>query len=194
MKHIILALAVSFSPYLLGATGEGDHLGDYSPLKNGIAHGMGIGGSVYRTWGFSYRRYFVNDIGLSTSLGGWLTGTYGHVGNSIGISYSVAHHSFSWPFLPKSSVRVYLIGYLANIFGREEDLMLPGQPNGSGAISFTNSYSLGIGVGPGAEFFFSPNFGVHLELPWMTFFKTNKKKLAFRDSYPHIGGGLSYYF
>lgn len=57
-----------------------------------------------------------------------------------------------------------------------------------------NVWESGLGAGPGLEFFFNRYFSLHLELPWMTFVNIDSKGLAFLNSYPHIGGGLIYYF
>lgn len=146
---------------------------------NGQSSGIGAGGTVFHTWGFMYRRHFANNFGFSGSLGGWFTREGGHVGNELGLLYTFAHHKFSLKSLPESSVRVYLAGYFANIYRR--DLL-------------GNSLETGIGAGPGLEFFFNRNFALHLELPWMTFFKLANNDFSLRDSHPHVGGGFIYYF
>lgn len=155
---------------------------------NGINNGLGAGGTVYKTWGFMYRHHFANNLGFSTSLGGWLDRHWGHLGNELGVLYTLAHHEFDWSGLPNSSIRVYLAGYLANIY-RNNYHNYDGK-NRAGR----HSWEIGLGAGPGLEFFFNRYFGVHLELPWMTFVNVDKDGLSFLSSYPHIGGGLIYYF
>lgn len=147
--------------------------------QNGVTNGLGAGGTVYDTWGFMYRRHFENNFGVSTSLGGWIDQDYGHIGNELGLLYTLAHHSFQWSALPNASIRVHLVAYLANIYRR---------------FFKKNNWDIGLGAGPGLEFFFNKHFSLHLELPWMTFVRADGRGLSFRSSYPHIGGGLIYYF
>lgn len=156
------------------------------------SHGFGMGGSIFETWGFVYRHYLPSNIGIVANLGGWLTENYGHLGLATGVSYTLAHHFFPNSGLPSSSLRVYGIAYLAGIF-RQSNW---GISSGDGKYESTKrlSFDLGLGVGPGAEYYFTRNFAINLELPWMTFFKFAKKSASFKSSYPHIGGGISYYF
>lgn len=152
--------------------------------QNGQTHGLGAGGTVFNTWGFMYRHHFANRFGFSTSIGGWLTTGYGYVGNELGMPITLSHRHYGWSALPEASIRIYLIPYLANIYRR----------NSWERDRTTNSLEIGLGAGPGAEFFFSKHFGIHAELPWMTFMRLANRKFAFHNSYPHFGGGLIYYF
>ncbi len=159
-----------------------------SSLDNGIQHGLGAGGSVFYTWGFIYRHHFDNGLGFSGSLGGWFNQYQGHLGNSLGLLYTLAHHKFTFNALPNASIRVYLAAYLANIY-RQNDYKLSDDHS-----SMDRSLSTGLGAGPGVEFFFNSNFSLHTELPWMTFITMKRGGWAFRDSSPNFGAGVIYYF
>lgn len=156
---------------------------ELSEGQNGVAHGIGIGGTVHRTWGFNYRQYFESNLGITVNFGGWLQEAYGHLGSALGMSYTFAHHQFTNSRLPESSIRVYGVAYLAGIY-----------ENHGVNDERRHSFDLGLGAGPGAEFFFTKNFSIHLELPWMTFVTFSQSKTFFARSYPHFGGGISYYF
>lgn len=160
---------------------------------NGEGPAIGIGGTVYGTWGFLYRQYFPSQFGIAGSLGGWMDEYSGKLGTAVGSSYTFAHHYFPNSFLASSSVRIYAIGYLAGIFKRERDYKWDKATNQGNEKKYF-AFDLGLGVGPGAEFFFTPHFAVHLELPWMTFVTFKHSDAWFRSSHPHVGGGLSYYF
>lgn len=160
-----------------------------SSSANGESYGIGIGGTVYKTWGFNYRHYFPSNLGVTANIGGWLTRSSGHLGIASGVLYTFAHHYFRDSELSSSSLRVYGIGYLAGIF-RKDYIDYKDNTSGQKALMF----DLGFGVGPGAEFFFTKKFSIHLELPWMTFFTFAPGSFHFKNSYPHIGGGISYYF
>jgi hypothetical protein len=158
---------------------------------NGESHGMGIGGTVFDTWGFSYRHYFPSKLGVVGNLGGWWTGETGHLGVALGASYTLAHHYFANSSLPSSSLRIFGIAYLAGIYHKGYSYEIrKSSPN----EEIINYFNLGLGVGPGAEFFFTENFALHLELPWMTFFSFSKLKSTLKSSHPHFGGGVTYYF
>jgi hypothetical protein len=92
--------------------------------------------------------------------------------------------------MPDASLRIYLAGYLANIYRKYTAWEGPKNKTSDGV----HSWEIGLGAGPGAEFFFNRHFGIHLELPWMTFAQIANKELSFLKSYPHIGGGVVYYF
>lgn len=152
-------------------------------IENGVDHGLGAGGSVFWTWGFLYRHHYEDRFGFSASLGGWFDTHGGHLGNSLGLLYTLAHHQSFWRAAPSLSIRVYLVAYLSNIYFRRHY-----------HDDSPNSLHTGLGFGPGLEIFLNRHFGLHLELPWMTFTTLNDKGLRFRDSHPHFGGGLIYYF
>lgn len=152
---------------------------------NGQAHGIGIGGTVFNTWGFNYRRYLDAHWGVTANLGGWIASSYGQLGTAVGASYTFAHHSFEHSSLPHSSIRIYGVGYVSGIYKHSW------QGSGSGG---STEFDVGFGAGPGAEFFFNPHFAVNLELPWMTFFRLSKMNSGFESSHPHVGGGVTYYF
>lgn len=184
---LAILLAVAFSFAALGETPEtGSHKATF---ENGETNGLGAGGTVFNTWGFLYRRHFANGLGFSTSLGGWLNRDGGYVGSELGLLYTVAHHKFSKSPLPNSSIRVYLVGYLANIISHGHDYSAP-----ITSTAVKTTLSTGLGAGPGVEFFFNNHFGCHLELPWMTFLAISNKTVTFDHSYPNIGGGVVYYF
>jgi len=149
---------------------------------NGIAHGIGIGGVVFNTWGFNYRRYFDKTWGMTVNLGGWVSNNNGRVGLAAGATYTLAHHAFSASKLPNSSIRIYGVGYVSGIYGQQG---IPGNKS--------HFFDLGLGIGPGAEYFFNRHFSIHAELPWMTFFRLGTNS-GFASSHPHFGGGVSYYF
>ncbi len=160
--------------------------------KNGESHGIGIGGTVYETWGFSYRHHFSNRFGISTNLGGGFWNDSGHAGLAIGGMYTFAHHNFPNSGLPRSSIRIYAVAYAAGVYHLNsthrfvKDMMVDNS---------THSAMLGLGIGPGAEYFFTENFSIHLEIPWMTKVSIKPKKgLAFENSYPNFGGGWTYFF
>lgn len=155
--------------------------------ENGETNGVGAGGTVFWTWGFMYRRHFANGFGFSTSLGGWFSQEQGHIGNELGLLYSFAHYKFSSTALPESSIRVYAVGYLANIYNRATY-------HNFDRWAKVHALDIGLGAGPGLEYFFNRHFAIHAELPWMTFVKVTNKGVSFRDSYPHFGGGFIYYF
>jgi hypothetical protein len=155
--------------------------------ENGQGSGFGAGGVVFDTWGFMYRHHFANNFGVSTSLGGWFSNNRGYIGNEVGLLYSLAHHKFSWASMPSASIRIYLASYLAYIYRKHaSEWETKSTPE--------HVWDIGLGVGPGAEFFFSKHFAVHLELPWMSFVKIANKDVSFLSSYPHFGGGVIYYF
>jgi len=155
---------------------------------NGQANGIGLGGTVFNTWGLNYRRYFDPYWGITANFGGWVSNSIGRVGTAIGGTYTFAH--YSWEKSKKwhnSSIRIYAVGYISGIYGHGwMSGIQPGTPE--------HYFDLGFGVGPGAEFFFNRHFAAHLELPWMTFFRFSKINSGFESSHPHIGGGLTYYF
>lgn len=155
---------------------------------NGIANSMGIGGTVFKTWGLNYRRYFNDHWGLTGNVGGWFNYGYGNLGVSVGGIYTLMHHSFNHSkALPHSSIRINAVAYVAGIYGH-------GWSGTSADNKSRHYFDLGLGVGPGAEFFFNRHFAVHAELPWMTFFRFTKEVSRFDSSHPHFGGGVNYYF
>lgn len=155
---------------------------------NGQANGIGLGGTVFNTWGLNYRRYFNDHWGITANLGGWVTNSVGRVGTAIGGTYTFAHYTFeNSKKFHNSSLRVYAVGYISGIYGHGWLT--------AGTVGIPMHYfDLGFGIGPGAEFFFNRHFAVHAELPWMTFFRFSKERKGFESSHPHIGGGVSYYF
>ena len=155
---------------------------------NGETNGLGAGGTIYYTWGFMYRHHFANGLGLTTSIGGWVDRDDGYIGKEIGGLYTLAHHELNWSWLMNSSIRVYLAGYLANIYRKGQDYSYKSEVKGK------VQWDIGLGAGPGLEFFFNRYFALHAELPWMTFVRATKNEVAFHNSYPHFGGGLIYYF
>ena len=164
-----------------------NHAAERSSL-NGQAHGIGLGGTVFNTWGLNYRRYFDPYWGMTVNLGGWISNSVGRLGTAVGGTYTFAHYSFEHSKkFHNSSIRVYGVGYIAGIYGHD---WLPGAT----AAPPAHYFDLGFGIGPGAEFFFNRHLAVHAELPWMTFFRMSKNKSGFESSHPHIGGGISYYF
>jgi len=160
----------------------------HSPaIMNGQSHGIGAGGSVFWTWGFMYRQYFANNFGVTSSLGGWFDSRSGHIGNSLGLLYTLGHHVIAGQTLPNGSIRIYLVGYLANIFFRNDYFENP-------PYRVQNAWHIGLGAGPGLEFFFNQHFAVHAEVPWMTTYQIANKKGSFHGSHPHVGAGFIYYF
>lgn len=160
--------------------------------ENGLALGLGAGGTVYNTWGFIYREHFNNKWGVSSSLGGYFNNNRGYIGNEIGLVYKIAHHPFSFTTMPHASIRVHLVAYLANIY-HYNDRKYDNTPENEPTKINKHVWDIGLGGGPGVEFFFNRHFALHLELPWMTFIKIDKG-LSFLSSYPHFGGGVIYYF
>jgi hypothetical protein len=165
--------------------------------ENGEGPGVGIGGTVFETWGFTYRQYFPGELGFAASLGGWINSYRrrefdGKIGLAAGASYTFAHHHFPNSGLPSSSLRIYGIAYLAGILRNDYDYYYSDDKNRIDQRIL--AFDLGAGPGIGAEFFFTKNFAIHLELPWMTFVTFNRYGGRLKSSYPHIGGGLSYYF
>lgn len=163
----------------------------FTKHQNGVSHGLGAGGTVFWSWGFLYRQHFANNFGFATSFGGWFDSNDGYLGNELGILYTLAHHHFNGSALPNSSLRVYGIAYLANIYRLEDQFVPNEKPKG---FIKKNIWDVGLGVGPGLEFFFNRNFALHAELPWMTFVRFMDKSASFKSSYPHFGGGFTYYF
>lgn len=153
---------------------------------NGISNGIGIGGTVFNTWGLNYRRHFNNKWGMTVNLGGWISDSYGKLGTAVGGSYTFMHHAFKNKTFPNSSIRVYGVAYVSGIYGH--GWLKPGEATAQHYFDF------GFGIGPGAEYYFNKHFAVHLELPWMTFFRFAKNFSSFQSSHPHFGGGVSYYF
>lgn len=185
MKNIVaICLILSFCGSAFSDSRANHRVGS----ENGIANGLGAGGSVFWTWGFLYRHHFEDRFGVSASLGGWFTESRGHLGNSLGLLYSVAHHQFFWKAMPNTSIRVYLVAYLSNIYHRNS------YDYDDDKESSKNALHSGLGAGPGIEFFFNQYFSIHMELPWMTFMRFTKNGARFRDSHPHFGMGLLYYF
>jgi hypothetical protein len=152
--------------------------------SNGQSHGIGAGGTVFYTWGFLYRQHFANNFGFTASLGAWIDRNGGHLGNALGLLYTLANHSFTGASLPHSSIRVYLVGYLGNVLHRDRYFIGYGR---------SNAWHPSIGAGPGIEFFFNRHFALHAELPWMTTFRVSDG-FSFYNSHPHIGAGFIYYF
>ncbi|HXW54075.1 MAG TPA: hypothetical protein VEL47_08230 [Myxococcota bacterium] len=185
-RWVIALLAFSFlAP--LSAEPQGHTEGQHHTHENGLANGIGAGGSVYWTWGFMYRRHFHHNFGFSANLGAWFDNSHGHVGTSLGLLYSLAHYKFARSSLPDSSIRVYLAGFLSPIYDRNSSIYLKDSQR-------VNSFHFGFGAGPGVEYFFNRHFALHVEIPWMTFFRLANNTVSFRDSYPHVGGGFIYYF
>lgn len=162
-----------------------------SSEKNGVDQGIGVGGTVFDTWGFTYRHHFLSGFGIVGNIGGWLTSRQGHVGLALGPTYTVAHHTFPTSALPQSSIRIYFEAYGSFIVRHSNNIESHRNIDVDRSIY---SLSIGLGAGPGAEYFFTRNFSLHLELPWMTILRVEPKGLVFEGSYPHIGGGLTYYF
>jgi hypothetical protein len=185
-------ILVSFMSILAGfAYSEEDSLKSPESI-NGNANALGIGGTVYRTWGFNYRRHFESNLGISVNIGGWLTPNWGYLGSSFGLLYSLAHHKFHSQSLPHSSVRIYLIAYCVGILHGYSDGSYNPSNNSKSISNFPLDF--GGGIGPGAEFFFNQHFALNIELPWMSLFNTDYQTVSFLSSYPHFGGSLSYYF
>jgi hypothetical protein len=154
-------------------------------------HGLGVGGTIFKTWGLNYRTYFDRHFGLSANLGGWITNSFGNLGTALGGSYTLAHHKFDdSKTFPHSSIRVYIIAYIAGIYNHN----FPPRTDSDVKAFSKHYFDLGFGIGPGAEFFFNRHFAIHAELPWMTFFRFSKNYNAFESSHPHFGGGVTYYF
>lgn len=163
--------------------------------NNGQKHALSVGGIIFDTWGFGYRHHFASsNFGLSANLGGWVSNSWrGRVGLDLAGLYTLSHHSFENSGLSQSSIRIYLAAHLSGVYFVERDFV---NPEGKITVSSTrHNFETGIGAGPGAEFFFTPNFSLHLEVPWITRFSIEKDNgFTFTNSYPHVGGGLSYYF
>jgi len=164
--------------------------------ENGTTHSLGFTGAMYKTSGFNYRQHFSNNFGMNVALGGWFRRTGGYLANTLGLSYTLAHHKFRKSSLPNSSVRIYLLGKLANIHNFNDSYDYSFEPPGRRRKDKKLRYAvnLGLGVGPGAEFFLNKHFAAFLEVPWMTFVEIKKGSTQFLRSYPHVGAGLSYYF
>lgn len=187
VKH--LPITLGFLLFFSAANAEDFNL----KAHNGESPALGIGGTVFETWGFLYRQYFPSNFGIAGTIGGWMNEFSGKIGLAFGTSYTFAHHYFPNSYLASSSVRVYGIAYLGSIFGREINYKWDKAADKSREERH-RAFDIGLGLGPGAEFFFNEHFAVHLELPWMTFVRFKDNGAFFRSSHPHIGGGISYYF
>jgi|GEM_PF-2401458 len=187
MKQVLIAFVVMgfFTTLFAEQPKPADH--EKSAAINGEANGFGVGGSVYWTWGFMYRRYFANGLGFSANAGGWFDRSHGHLGAAVNLLYSPFHYRFTSSSLPDSSIRVYLAGSLAPIYDRNASIYRRERET-------QDSFHFGFGAGPGLEYFFNRHFAIHGEVQWMTFFRTTTTTMEFRDSYPHVGGGFIYYF
>lgn len=181
MKHV--AILLFFAVLITISTNAQAKISTIN-LSNGQSHGIGAGGTVFYTWGFLYRQHFSNNFGFSASLGTWFDRSGGHIGNALGLLYTIAHHNLSGASLPEASIRIYLVGYFANVYHRHRYL--------SGS-SQAHAWHTSLGVGPGIEFFFNRHFALHVELPWMTTFQITDR-FSFHKSHPHIGAGFIYYF
>jgi hypothetical protein len=176
-RFLIAALMLTCSVAAISEYADHDRHHHPYHKTNGEANGLGAGGTVIDTWGIIYRHHFHSGFGFTTSLGGWFERDKGWVGNELGLLYSIINHHFAWQSMPYASIRGYIVAYLGDIFRYKPA-----------------KYDIGIGAGPGAEFFFNRHISVHLELPWMIFGRVENNKLGFRDSHPHLGGGIIYYF
>jgi hypothetical protein len=163
--------------------------------ENGVNNGIGAGGTIYSTWGFIYRRHFANHWGFSTNLGGWFSDHQGHIGNGLGLLYSIAHHAMDWSAMPNASIRVFLSAHLGTIYTLSRDYHYSKVNGKESSIEYKRHYwDMGLGAGPGVEFFFNKYFSLHAELPWMTFIRIEDKSFKFLNSRPNFGGGFVYYF
>lgn len=159
---------------------------------NGISHGLGVGGTVFRNGGFTYRHHFQSNYGIAGSIGGWFSEYGAKAGSGVGLLYTLAHHQFPQSSLPNSSIRIYLAFYSGFIYEQNRQ----SEPKAAGYTETTKHIlNIGVGPGPGIEYFFTKNLALHFELPWMTFFKiqANPASFSFSSSYPHAGGGFTYY-
>ncbi len=162
------------------------------PNKNGESHGIGVGGTVYETWGFAYRHHFASRFGITANLGGGFWNNSGHAGLAVGGMYSFAHHTFPNSGLPRSSIRIYLIAYGSGIYGLNSSHKYYREMSVS---NYQHTATVGLGAGPAIEYYFTENFSLFFEIPWMTKVTiTPSKGLAFLNSYPNFGGGFLYYF
>jgi hypothetical protein len=154
-------------------------------LDNGLAHGVGVGGSLDSTWGFGYRRYFPANIGVSANVGGSFIKQQTNVGFGAGVLFSLVNHHFPSFGLQESSVRVYMTVNATGQYGRDN------RPE-TDAVD-RNSFVFGVGVGPGVEYFLNKNFAFNVELPWTTKFRVRNGDIAFEGSAPTLGAGFTYY-
>lgn len=159
---------------------------------NGVFQGIGVGGTVFNTWGFTYRQFFSSSWGLSLSLGPWFNNGFGRVGLALGPSYTIAHYKFPKSPLPTSSIRVYLASYASAVYNFQKEYR---EIRGMRLSDLQHSVEIGVGLGPAIEYSFTSNFALHAELPWMIMNNiTPRDGMRFSTSYPHFGGGFTYYF
>ncbi len=189
MRYISLLICYLFFSTVHGAPAE-----IYDSHKNGLTLGIGAGGTVFETWGFTLRRHFSSRWGISASMGGWFMNNHGHAGLAVGPMFTLAHHAFPKSSLSRSSLRIYLVGYAAGFYfldTRYDHI----ERDKTTIRRLEHSAGFGLGAGPGIEYFFTDNFAIHLELPWMTRFRIKPVTgFEFHNSYPNIGGGFTYYF
>ncbi len=189
----ILTLATILSGFL---SAENMEFSGAEPktAHNGIAHALGIGGTVFDTWGFTYRHHFANNFGIAASIGGSFRNSWGHAGTGIGLLYTLAHHRFSVQSLPNSSIRIYVALYTGITY--EGNQKVSNVKVDSFVTTTKHMIKVGMGPGPGVEYFFTKNLAVHIELPWMTTIsiEPDPAGVFFASSFPNFGGGLSYYF
>jgi hypothetical protein len=150
-------------------------------------HGLGIGGTVFKTWGLGYRTQVDSNWGIVGNVGFLVLNDWSVFSVTPGLSYDIAKHNFSFQRFPKSYLRFYGVAYLAGIFENDRKY-------DASYINRGSHFDLGFGLGPGVELFLLANLSLHLEIPWMSFIRFSDKSPIFASSYPHIGGGVSYYF
>jgi hypothetical protein len=189
MKQFLAVFLVFIAS--LSAMGENYPEHERKPVpSNGENNGIGVGGTVWLTQGFVYRHHFHNGLGFSTSIGGFANSYGGYIGNALGLLYPLGHYHPSWSWL--ESIRVYAVGYLANIYNKNN--RLGHDYSSTNTYRAASGFDIGLGVGPGVEFFFNRHFSFHAEVPWMVFGRIANKSFSFRDTDPHPGIGLVYYF
>lgn len=185
MKKIQMVILLGCLFASVNAFSQDTDSDNHRSLNNGLAHGVGVGGAVGSTWGFTYRKFFPSQFGFNANLGGAFTSTSNHVGATIGGMYTLFHNPFPSFGLKDASVRVYITAAITGMHDRDRQAATPADER--------NAFVFGGGVGPGIEYFLGRNFAVNLDVPWMTRFRAHKNAVNFDGSAPSFGFGLTYY-
>lgn len=154
------------------------------------SNGIGLGGTIWDTWGIVYRKNFENNLSIGATLGGGLNYSYGYLGTSFGLFYKIAEHNFNFAALPDASIRFNILNYFSCVYHYNND----GERFNSYDLEL-NRHTFKPGVGPGFGIEFNPIkfLSLHLESAWNT--KLNiSNKTRFDSSRPEVGGGFIFYF